>query len=188
MNGNTLIIDDFYNNPDEVRLTGLNADFSVKGNYPGLRTASYINDSIKEVIQKVIQPLGGQVTYWGEEHYTGSYQYTTKHDRSWVHCDGFNTWAGVCYLTPGAPHNSGTGLFTHTDTGIFKKPAEENLYKKLNEDGGDPSKWTLTDVISNKYNRLALYRGNFYHSSMLYFGEDVHTGRLFQTFFFNMEY
>jgi hypothetical protein len=188
MQTSTLIIDDFYNNPEEVRLTGLNAEFNVEGNYPGARTTSYLNDSVKETIQRLIKPLGGEVTYWGEDQYTGAYQYTTKHDTSWVHCDNFNTWAGVCYLTPAAPHNSGTGHFTHTDTGIFRKPANEELVNKLNQDGGDPSKWTLTDVVSNRFNRLVLYRGDFYHSSMLYFGEDKFSGRLFQTFFFDTEY
>jgi hypothetical protein len=33
-----IIIDDFYPDPDGVRAVALRADFSVKGNYPGLRT------------------------------------------------------------------------------------------------------------------------------------------------------
>ena len=50
------------------------------------------------------------------------------------------------------------------------------------------SKWDMVDMISNKFNRLVLYRGDLFHSSMEYFGEDKETGRLFQTFFFNTEY
>ena len=191
MNSNLIIIDDFYNNPEQVRHVGLNAEFSVEGNYPGVRTVSYMNDSVKEAIQRAIKSSAGEVTYWGEggeNAYTGSYQYTTKDDRSWVHCDNFNTWAGVCFLTPGAPYNSGTGLFTHKETGIFRKPEDEELKDRLDAEGGDPSKWVLTDVVSNRFNRLVMYRGDFYHSSMLYFGEDRFSGRLFQTFFFNTEY
>lgn len=43
MRVNLLIIDDFYNNPEEVRAFALAQDFSVKGNYPGERTESFLN-------------------------------------------------------------------------------------------------------------------------------------------------
>ena len=56
------------------------------------------------------------------------------------------------------------------------------------KDSRDMSKWDMVDMISNKFNRLVLYRGDLFHSSMEYFGEDKETGRLFQTFFFNTEY
>ena len=58
---------------------------------------------------------------------------------------------------------------------------------KLNADGNDLSKWHLTDIVSNKFNRVVFYRGDLYHRSLDYFGEDKHDGRLFQTFFFNTE-
>ena len=188
MNTDIIVVDNFYNNPHDVRATALACDFSVLGNYPGRRTESYLNDSTKSAIGNVIREAGGAVTYWGEEHYTGSFQYTTKHDQSWVHCDGFNTWAGVCYLTPDAPHSAGTGLFRHKETGFFKKPEDPEMQQKLDADGNDLSKWDLTDIMSNKFNRLVLYRGNMYHRSLDYFGEDKFSGRLFQTFFFNTDY
>ena len=184
----SILVDDFYNNPLEVRLTALGSEFSVRGNFPGQRTISYLNDSMKTVIQNLVQNSSGAVTYWGEDQYTGSFQYTTKDDVSWIHCDNFNTWAGVCYLTPDAPHSAGTGLFTHKETGVHRKPENQDLIDKLSADGSDLSKWHLTDTISNKFNRLILYRGDLYHRSLDYFGEDKFTGRLFQTFFFNTEH
>ena len=44
---NLIIIDDFYNNPEEVREFALAQDFDVDGNYPGHRTKSFLTDSIK---------------------------------------------------------------------------------------------------------------------------------------------
>ena len=41
-----LITDQFYNDVDAVREFALQQDFSVKGNYPGNRTISFLNDSI----------------------------------------------------------------------------------------------------------------------------------------------
>ena len=55
-------------------------------------------------------------------------------------------------------------------------------------DGNDYTKWEMTDYVSNKYNRLVLYRGNMYHASVDYFGNTLQDGRLFQTFFFNTEF
>ena len=52
----------------------------------------------------------------------------------------------------------------------------------------DYTKWELHDVIGNKFNRLVLYRGDYFHASLDYFGDSPENGRLFQTFFFNTEY
>jgi len=49
------------------------------------------------------------------------------------------------------------------------------------------TKWEQTTFIGNKYNRLILYRGDFFHTSLDYFGRDMYDGRLFQTFFFDTE-
>lgn len=187
MNSSILVVDNFYDNVDQVRATALSCDFSVKGNYPGQRTNSYLNDSIQNCIQNLIGPLGGHVTYWGTE-YSGAFQYTIASDESWIHCDQYNTWAGVCYLTPDAPHSAGTGLFRHKETSLCRKPDSPELEAKLNSEGNDLSKWDLTDIMSNKYNRIVFYRGDMYHRSLDYFGEDKFTGRLFQTFFFNTEF
>jgi len=81
------IIDDFYSDVDSVREFALQQDFSVRGNYPGPRTESFLNDSIKETIEGVVSPFYGNVTYWSDEQYTGAYQYTTSRDRSWIHAD-----------------------------------------------------------------------------------------------------
>ena len=50
------------------------------------------------------------------------------------------------------------------------------------------TKWEMTDFVGNKYNRLILYRGDNFHTSLDYFGRDINDGRLFQTFFFNTQH
>jgi hypothetical protein len=49
------------------------------------------------------------------------------------------------------------------------------------------TKWEMVDFIGNKYNRLVIYQGDLFHSSLDYFGTDINNGRLFQTFFFDTE-
>lgn len=190
----SIIIDNFYNDPLETRELALQQEFGVKGNYPGMRTESFVNQSVFDVIQKAIFTAGGKITRWDTDQYNGSFQYTTSRDRSWIHADQTTKWAGVCYLTPNPPLSSGTGLFRHIQTGIESAPKNNNgeydfdLLDKIYLDAQDMTKWEMTDRLANKFNRLVLYRGDFFHMSLDYFGQDKYDGRLFQTFFFDTEY
>jgi hypothetical protein len=191
MRVNSIIIDDFYSNPHEVRSFALEQEFKVRGNYPGERTESFLNDSIKETLQNILYPFAGKITGWGGD-YTGSFQYTTSRDRSWIHTDSYTNWAAVCYLTPDAPLSSGTGLFLHKETqlrGWSHYDGEQNDpdYQIISRDSQDYTKWEMVDRIGNIFNRLILYRADNFHVSLDYFGTDIEDGRLFQVFFFNTE-
>jgi hypothetical protein len=186
-----LIVDDFYSNVDDVRNFALQQDFSVNGNYPGHRTASFITDSAKDLIQDIIRPFAGNVIWWGDD-YTGAFQYTTASDRSWIHSDYTTNWAGVLYLTPDAPISAGTGLFKLKENGLRSwknsdHTDEENRNALHNKYSQDYTKWEMVDKIGNVYNRLVLYRGDLFHVSLDYFGDSKENGRLFQLFFFNTE-
>jgi len=193
MRFNSLTIDDFYSNPMEVREFALKQDFAVRGNYPGMRTKSFLNDSIKKRMRDILYPFAGEITWWGGD-YTGSFQYTTASDRSWIHADSTTDWAAVCYLTPDAPVSAGTGIFRHKKTGWMHydyKQAEINPeYDKgapSGDDMQDYTKWEMVDRVGNIFNRLIMYRADNYHVSLDYFGKDINDGRLFQVFFFNTE-
>lgn len=180
-----IIVDDFYQNPDSVRSYALSQEFSVYGNYPGSRTKPYLPDDVKTAIQNIVYTAGGKITDWLENSgYTGAFQICTSTDRTWIHADSFNTWAGVCYLTPDAPVSSGTALYRYKSTKEYEHTEKSNQ----RYEGWDYTKWDKTDYVSNKYNRLVLYRGNLYHASLDYFGDNNENGRLFQTFFFNTEF
>lgn len=180
-----IIVDDFYSNPDGVRSFALSLPFEVSGNYPGLRTKPYLPDDLKNAIQSIVQIAGGKITHWFEESgYTGAFQICTASDRTWIHADSFNTWAAVCYLTPDAPLSAGTALYRWKETKEYERSNNESPHL----DGYDYTKWDMVDYVANKYNRIVLYRGNLYHASVDYFGNNLQNGRLFQTFFFNTEY
>jgi hypothetical protein len=193
MRVNALVIDDFYENPDYVRDFALKQEFKVRGNYPGQRTESFLNDSIKQKLQEILYPYAGNVTFWGGE-YTGSFQYTVSADRSWIHSDSTTDWAAVCYLTPDAPVSAGTGIFRHKKTGWmhydYKQAQQNPEYDKSAPPGADSqdyTKWEMVDRVGNVFNRLIMYRADNYHVSLDYFGQDINDGRLFQVFFFNTE-
>jgi len=192
MKTNLIITDDFYGDPDNIRNWVLKQPFDVKGNYPGRRTAPVHDWDCREVVQRIIQSAAGKITYWNGE-YTSAFQYTTADDNSWIHSDNGTTWAGVCYLTPNAPAGSGTGLFRHKETGYERsKKLPDGSYDLAaraitDKDNKDYSKWDMTAMVGNVYNRLVLYRGDMFHRSLDYFGKDRYDGRLFQTFFFDTE-
>lgn len=188
---NSIIIDDFYSNPYEVREFALQQDFFVEGNYPGYRTKPFPSINAKKMIGDVLRPFAGEITKW-ENEYTGSFQYTTAADRSWIHSDSYNEWAAVLYLTPDAPISAGTGIFKHKSTGMTKwshkfKELEPPIYNPANEEGIDYTKWEMIDRFGNLFNRLIIYRGTNFHVSLDYFGKDINDGRLFQVFFFSTE-
>ena len=191
MRVNALVIDDFYADPIKVREFALKQEFKVRGNYPGQRTESFLNDAIKQRLQDILYPYAGNVTHWGGE-YTGSFQYTVASDRSWIHSDSTTDWAALCYLTPDAPLTAGTGIFKHKATGMmtWDYKNQDAEYKKSGPPGvdfQDMTKWDMVDRFGNIFNRLVMYRADNYHMSLDYFGDNKENGRLFQVFFFNTE-
>jgi|APCry1669191961_1035387.scaffolds.fasta_scaffold00182_6 Family of unknown function (DUF6445) len=196
-----IIQENFYSNPLEVRQYALSQEFSVRGNYPGLRTKPCIAAGVKESIEDIVKAHAGKITWFGtgdgkEGDYTGSFQLTYAKDRTWIHNDGNCSWAGVLYLTPDAPVSGGTGLFKHKRTGWMQVPRKSDGTQDIdllnNTIEGweyqDYTKWDLHDKIGNKFNRLVMYRGDYFHASLDYFGDNPQNGRLFQVFFFNTEY
>lgn len=198
-----IVIDNFYNNANEVREFILKQEFKVEGNFPGKRTKSFVNESTKEHIQKYVEPFGGKIIDFpmpkqnlqsidknvdDNDIYNGSFQYTTSRDRSWVHIDSYNNWAGVLFLTPNAPLSSGTGFYqfydgTSNEEEMIQNDSKDNIGKYSQ----DMTKWKLVDQVGNVFNRLVLFNSKRYHMSMDYFGDSLENGRLFQVFFFSTE-
>jgi len=186
-----IVIDNFYKNAQQVREFALSQEFKVTGNYPGNRTISYANENLKSIIQSYIKPFGGNITDFpiNATTYNGAFQYTTSRDRSWVHIDGFNNWAGVLYLTPNAPVTAGTGFYRfadgatcETDMKLLENKPETDKFSQ------DMTKWKLVDSVGNVFNRLILFNSKKFHMSMDYFGTTKEDGRLFQVFFFSTEF
>ena len=191
-----IIIDNFYNNPIDTRNFILSQDFFVKGNFPGQRTISYANDHLKEMIQKYIEPFG-KITQFpcpnpdnsnAKVIYNGAFQYTTSRDRSWIHTDKWNNWAGILFLTPNAPLSSGTSFYRFNDGAMCQEDGNQlNNQDEVDKCSQDLTKWELVDRVGNVFNRLVLFNAHRYHMSMNYFGDTKENGRLFQVFFFSTE-
>jgi len=192
-----IVIDNFYANSIETRDYVLTQEFKVRGNYPGQRTQSFANQHLKDIIQEYVLPYGGKITDFpmpnetnkdNNNIYNGAFQYTTSRDRSWVHIDGINNWAGVLFMTPDAPLSGGTAFYKFYD-GTSCKQDMEILDNKTETDkfSQDLTKWQMVDNVGNVFNRLILFNSNRFHMSQDYFGDSKENGRLFQVFFFSTE-
>jgi len=187
MTPNLLIFDNFYSNVLDVRNYALSLPFNVTGNYPGARTESLKgkdSENAKELFESILR----KKIIWWPDQYNTAFQYTTKDAKTWIHYDPTN-WAAVLYLTPDAPTESGTAIYQNKDSKIFMLDRNDpNTDYNSNQIINDESKWEPIIQVSNIFNRLVMYRGEYYHRSMLPgFGDNQFNGRLFQTFFFNTE-
>ena len=179
-----MIFDNFYVSPMAIREYALSLPFNIKGNFPGSRTdiiGGPDNLATKTLFEHL---MGVNITWWPEEYNT-AFQYTTASDNTWIHYDTTH-WAGVIYLTPGAPLDSGTAIYRNKESKVSMLD-RNNLatdYPGVNS----LDDWEPIIQVSNIFNRLVIYRGEYYHRSMLPgFGNNQFDGRLFQTFFFNTD-
>ena len=158
MRVDTIIIVEFLEYPDIVRESVLKLDFNTEGYFPGLRSDRADEEYQDMVTMKIAPMLRAKTLDYTMDSFR--FQLCLEDAETWIHTDT-SQWAGVLYLTPNAPVNSGTGIFTKE---------------------GD-----LITMIGNVYNRLVLYRGDLLHRSIKPgFGSDVSTGRLTQVFFFDI--
>jgi hypothetical protein len=186
-----IVIDNFYENPFEIREFALNLTYEKKMYYPGNRSISYANEMHKTMFDKIIEPYGQKIKIFNtknEDDDNGAFQYATSNDRTWIHCDNFTNWAGIIYLTPNAPVTSGTCFYKFKDGTM--NDYESKLLKNIDEielHSRDMTKWTKVDIVGNVFNRLVLFESKRFHASMDYFGDNIKNGRLFQVFFFLTE-
>ena len=182
-----IVIDNFYENPMEVRNFALKQEYVEESYYPGKRSKPYACQEHKIRFQKILEPLIGKKINFPFDSDNGKFQYSTSNDHSWVHFDNLGTiYAGIIYLTPDAPVESGTGFYQFMD-GTMN--AEESMlmnseFVKYNK---DMTKWKLVDKVGNVFNRLVIFDSSRYHTALNYFGSDMYNGRLYQVFFFSTE-
>ena len=173
---NSLIIDDFLDDPDHIRnfLINNKVAFEIKGHYPGKRTTPVDDISYQNmIIEKLHKVLPFKIKM---KPLSFAFQLCLSDEKTWVHVDP-SDWTGVLYLTPNAPVESGTLLFKADDESMMKIRSEEKHQLDID----------ITAGISNVYNRLVLLRGKDipHRSNLAGFGDCLENGRLTQVFFFD---
>lgn len=179
-----IVVDNFYSNPDMIREFALKQDFQENPKFhkgkrcinPGFRFPG-----LKEQFERI---LNAKIDNFDKYETNGCFQYCIAGEQAVFHTD-FQQYAGVLFLTPEAPPQTGTRFYRSKITRKMKVGADE--YGKVYKTGHlDSTQFDEVDVVGNIYNRIVLFDARLIHSAPLYFGTDVKNGRLFQLFFFDM--
>lgn len=180
-----IIADNFYENPDEVRQFALQCDFKAHPeNHKGQRTDEcYRFKGLKERFEDLI---GLKIKNWDKYGTNGCFQLCIGGDQIVYHRDE-QQYGGVLFLSPNAPVPGGTALYRSVHTKKMKVKGSEA--DKVFKNGFlDSSQFEMVDRVGNVYNRLALFDAQIIHSGLDYFGNSKDNGRLFQLFFFDLDF
>jgi hypothetical protein len=167
-----LVIDNFLPNPDAVRELALSTEMlsaseiqtktGKPNTWPGIRSSQLpeVNQEYADNVLNVIADIAKKVFFIGPDvEIRSAFQICYESDGdSWIHVDDNVKVAAILYLSPDAPVDSGTHLYT-------REPHQ------------------IRDTIGNVYNRLLMYSADEFHKSARYFGDNKESGRLIQVMF-----
>jgi hypothetical protein len=179
-----VVADNFYENPDSVRNFALSLDFKAHEQYhKGKRTdVCYRFPGLKERFEQLI---GAKIKGWDNYGTNACFQYCVAGEQIVYHHDS-QEYAGVLFLTPDAPPQTGTTFYRSKHTKSMKVPGKDHAI--VFQNGFlDPTAFDVVDVVGNVYNRIVLFDAMFIHAASCYFGTELKNGRLFQLFFFDIE-
>lgn len=193
LNPEIIIVDNFYKDPDAVRNFAINnLKFNPSGYHKGCRTSRFILDGTKEKFENI---LNKKIINWEYPGYAnGCFQFCVESDPIVYHVDQ-QMFAGIVFLTPDAPLDSGTLTFKSKKTGRFKYSKNEidqkDFISSFSDDTGNVNFYSntnleLVDRVANIYNRLVLFEARSIHAAEKYFGDNINNGRLFHIFFFDI--
>lgn len=190
-NKNLVIVDDFYYEPDMIRDYAINhLRFNESDYHRGKRSERFILNGTKERLEAI---LGRNILNWHSPLYAnGVFQYCTSYDPIVYHVDS-QQFAGVVFLTPNAPLDSGTATYRSKITGKTRLDGDDEAYQQTfkgvsNEmNFYDSTSYEVVDKIANIYNRLVLWDAKAIHAATNYFGDSIENSRFFQLFFFDVE-
>jgi len=177
-----LVVDDFYTDPDSVRSFALDQPLSLHpNNHKGIRSDNvYRFAGLKERFEQL---LGTPIHGWETYGTNGCFQINVAGEQAVYHADG-QTYAGVLFLTPGAPGAAGT-KFYRSKSGV-RKPTPANHDEVFQGGFYDSTRFEQLDAVGNVYNRLVLFDAKLIHAADTYFGKTNQDGRLIQLFFFDL--
>ena len=197
------VIENFYENPDVIRNFALAQDYTfchdrpnLKYVYPGGRTRDLFDlDSVlhEKICKKLISVFhNSEHDYMRWALSTNFQSVAAEYNEGVIHTDHDTIFAGVLYLTPDAPLNSGTSLFKKNKTFDEKQYLQALDYNDKKFRTGaiemDTAYHSMFDEIvrvNNVYNTLIIYEGRHFHAANQFFGKKLKDSRLVQVFFIN---
>jgi Family of unknown function (DUF6445) len=197
------VIENFYENPDAIRKFALAQKYTfcherqnLKYVYPGSRTKDLFDLDVglhEKICKKLVSVFhNSEHDYMRWALSTNFQSVTAEYDQGVIHTDHDTVFAGVLYLTPDAPLNSGTSLFKKNksfDEKKYLQALDDNDKKfragNIEMDTAYHSMFDEVVRVNNVYNTLIIYEGRHYHAANQFFGKTMQNSRLAQVFFIN---
>jgi hypothetical protein len=185
-----LIVDNFFNNPQQIIDCSQKLEFK---NQPDKRWAGLRTDKIHEVnydlfdyvtkhIIRLVFPHDHEDMLWHTEMYFSKTNPKDTKYPDWVHRDDTSEFTAIIYLSD---HNCGTNichlnnpLKLINDVGpsqfhYYRNPTKEKPEIKDKID----SQFKNTISVNGKFNRLFLFDGNSWHRQQKFSSEDIKSGK-----------
>jgi tetratricopeptide (TPR) repeat protein len=201
------IFDDFLPDPLAAREWARGLHFSVlSGNYPGAQTGPM---RCNEQLQRIADRLGRRIKWASPDNGVVRLTLADATARSDIHVDDERAvenapYAAVLYLTLPEHCQGGTSFWRHRATGWLKRPddatvrtagfvdfksflraetplAGDRAFQQL---AAERAKWQRLLTLPMRFNRLVVYRSNYFHAVDSIFGHDFDDGRLTWLFTF----
>ncbi|WOB11349.1 DUF6445 family protein [Piscinibacter gummiphilus] len=200
-----VVIDDFYDNPEEIRRLALAQTFERHGNptYPGGQ-AEVPNYDWSPVWKRLRAEIDEAVDYpcpKPQPFPQGMFRLALAPDEQ-TRIDGIHQdaqrWSGVIYLARPEDCQGGVAFFRHRETGLVASTREfecalfghladrptEEINQAVIAYLADLRNWEEIQRVAMRYNRAVLLMGQCFHMSVGVFGDRKENGRLTQHFEF----
>ena len=179
-----IVIDNVYSDPDSIRNFALVQTFNYHpNNHKGKRTdKTFLFYGLKDFFEG---KLGCKIKNWEYYGTNGCFQYCIAGEQLVYHFDA-QEYAGVLFLSPDAPPETGTTFYRSKHTKKMK--IQDGDHPIVFKNGFyDSTEFEVVDVVGNVYNRVVLFDAKMIHAAACYFGTNIENGRLFQLFFFDLD-
>jgi tetratricopeptide (TPR) repeat protein len=207
-----VVIDDLLADPAALRTHALGllgrragAPQPERGNFPGLQTAA---QACQPTMQRIADALGRSVKWDSLDN--GALRFSVDSDmaRADVHVDNPtlpHIFGGVLYLSLPEHCRGGTGFYRHRATGLERRLDAQELRALGHSSFVDFQKrhlpvnrnqafaewrqqrdatWEWRFEVPMRFNRLVVFRSDFFHAITEVFGDNAENGRLVQLFHF----
>ena len=192
-----LVVDNFYDDPLAVRNAADALDYWTPPGLDGERSRqAWYPAGTRERLQAL---LGRPIVRWRDSTLSGhgcfyrAYGSGKRREVPTVHFDEpLDYVTCLVYLTIGLPVECGTSLWAHRRSGVTYLPTAREarahridagqLRELIVHDERIPSRWTETDRVGYRFNRLVCYPSRRLHSATAHHGATVDDVRVYQTF------
>jgi hypothetical protein len=171
---NVIIIDNFYEAPDDVREMGKFVNPTVN--------ITHSSNIFKPLFEKL---LGAEIDSFNK--YENEHKFVSSNSNEPIIIDTKSyEYGAIIFLTPDAPVNTGITLYRskHTKKMTVSDSDKTTVFQNGNQ---DITEFEPVDIIGNVYNRLVIFNTQLIHAVTHNFGTNFNNNRLVQMFAFDLK-